>query len=64
MIYAKGRVKWTKKPLPSLLEQQLLCPFDERSDSGKPKVFGSSARRHLTYDTMHVLYAECVHIKE
>ena len=43
-MFEKGRVKWLKKHLPSLLEQMLSQPFDERSDPGKPQVLQGSAR--------------------
>ncbi|MCM1217144.1 MAG: hypothetical protein NC548_21815, partial [Lachnospiraceae bacterium] len=42
-MFEKGRVKWTKTHLPSLLERMCLCPFDERSEPEKPKVFRVSA---------------------
>ena len=42
-MFEKGRVKWLKKHLPSLLEQMLSQPFDERSDPGKPQVLQGSA---------------------
>lgn len=40
-MFAKGRVKRTGKQMPSLLEQMLSRTFDERSETGKPKVFRS-----------------------
>jgi len=43
-MYGKGRVKWAKKQVPSVLEQLFLCSFDERSELGKPKVFRVSAQ--------------------
>lgn len=44
---AKGRVKWAYNQQPSLHERLAVRPFDERSDSGKPKGFRSSARRRV-----------------
>jgi len=43
IIAAKGRVKWEKKQMLSLLKQMFLGPFDERSAPGKPQAFQGSA---------------------
>ncbi len=44
IMFAKGRVKWTENQMPSLLEQLVIRPFDERSDSSKSLILRSSAR--------------------
>ena len=49
IMSVKGRVKWTYRHLPSLLEQVPIRPFDERSEPVKPKVLRVSARdKHKT----------------
>lgn len=44
IMFAKGRVKWTENQMPSLLEQLVIRPFDERSDPSKSLILRGSAR--------------------
>ena len=44
IMSAKGRVKWVENRLPSLLEQTVIRPFDERSDPSKSLILRGSAR--------------------
>lgn len=63
-MYGQGRVKCTKKPLSSLLERGSFCTFDERSDSGKPLVFRSSARGLSLYNIMNITVKVYLHIEQ
>ncbi len=64
IISAKGRVKWAKEQVPSLLEQLFLWPFDERERKrmlrilGKSTVFRVSARDLLQswYNVLNISF--------